>query len=61
MKKVFAILTAALVLTTGAFAQQTQTKKDTTTHKTATWKKSGHTTTHKMKTDSTSKSSTKKP
>ena len=61
MKKVFAILTAAVMLGTASFAQQSQTSKDTTTHKTSTTKKSGHSTTHKSKSDSTTKSTTKKP
>jgi len=72
MKKVFVILTAAVMLGTVSFAQQSQTPKDTTTHKasttkskTSSTKKSGnsttHSTSHTSKADSTTKSSTKKP
>jgi len=64
MKKVFAILTAAVMLTTVSFAQQSQNSKDTSTHKssTTTTHKSGHTTHHSKTADTTAtKSSTKKP
>ncbi len=59
MKKIFGILTVALMLTTVSFAQQSQTD---TTHKSTT-KKSAHThsTTHKSSHDSTGKSTTKQP